>query len=550
MSKITELIRKAPKRFSALAIAVAAAIVVPIAVFAYGPERPTFTAKNPASYVTFNSITDNPQVGDERNFVRIRESGVGDYKDQTDLTPGKVYEVSVYYHNNAASRLNATGEGIAKDTKLRMEVPSIVKPGVNAVLAGNISASNAKPGTVWDEAYGKNTSNGDVVLRYVDDSARVTSLGAVNGAKVPDTLFTTGAHLGYDSLNGEVPGCNEFAGFVTFKIRVDQPNFTLKKEVSVDNGKTWVDGTAKAKAGSTVQYKMTYQNTGTNQQDNVSLRDMLPAGVTYEAGTSQIANSVTKGKYEGTIDGVTTTGYNTGSYQPKGNFFFKFSAKLPTEDKLECGTNTLKNVARVTTNSGYKEDDATVTIDKECKPVVKYSCDNLAIRTISRTEFRFTTNYTAENATFKSVKYTIRNAAGTVVDTKTATTNTLNYTQTTAGKFSVVAEVTFSVNGSDKTVTSNGCKGEFEVPALPNKITVCEIPTKTIITIDEKDFNPSIHTKDLDKCKETPVTPPTPETPPELPQTGVAQDSIAIVGLGALIASIAYFVASRRALNL
>lgn len=551
MSKFTSLIRKAPKRFSALGVMIAAAIIVPIAVLAYGPERPTFTNANPAPYVTFNSITDNPQVGDERNFVRIRESGVGDYKDQTDLTPGKVYDVSVYYHNNASDDLNASGKGIAKNTKLRMELPGVVKPGVNAVLAGNISASNANPGTVWDEAYGKNTTNGDIALRYVSGSAKVNSNGAVNGATLPDSLFTTGTNLGYDSLNGDLPGCYKYSGFVTFQVRVDQPNFTLKKEVSVDEGKTWVNDSVKAKAGSTVQYKMTYQNTGTNQQDNVSLRDMLPTGVNYVAGSSKIANATTSGQYKDTIDGVTTTGYNTGSYQPKGNFFFKFSAKLPTADKLECGTNTLKNVARVTTNSGYKEDDATVVIDKECKPVVKYTCDDLAIQTLSRTQYRFNTAYSAENATFKSVTYTIRNAAGTVVDTKTANTTTLNYTQTTAGKYTVQAAVTFTVDGVEKTVTGNGCKGEFEVPALPNKITVCELETKTIITIDEKDYNESIHSKDLSKCKETPVTPPTtPETPPELPQTGVTENSIAIVGLGALIASIAYFVASRRALNL
>jgi LPXTG-motif cell wall-anchored protein len=138
----------------------------------------------------------------------------------------------------------------------------------------------------------------------------------------------------------------------------------------------------------------------------------------------------------------------------------------------------------------------------------------------------------------------IKNANGTVVDTKTSTSSTLNYTQTTPGKYTVQATVTVTVNGQDKTVTSNGCKGAFEVPTTPGDITVCELATKKIVTIKESAFDPSKYSKNLDDCKETP-----PVTPPELPKTGMGENIVAILGLGALIASAAYYVASRRALN-
>ena len=440
MSKFNTLIARLPKRLMAFVAVIASAIIIPTIAFAYGPERPqTYTYENPAPRVTFNSITNNPQVGDERNFVRIKEDVTGaTYGDNVTLTPGKVYSMSVYYHNNAASNLNASGAGIAQNAKLRMELPGVVKPGVNAVLSGNISASNAIPTTVWDEAYGKNETNGDIALRYIENSATFTSNGAVNGQKLPDTLFTTGANLGYDSQNGQLPGCNEYAGFVTFKFRVDQPNFTLKKEVSTD-GKTWVETTA-TQPGSTIQYRITYQNTGTTQQDNVTLRDILPANVSYVPGSSLIANATTGGLYKATLDGITTNGYNAGSYQPRGNFYFKFSAKVADQAALACGVNTLKNTARVTTSAGYKEDDATVTVNKTCEP---------------------------------------------------------------------------------------------------GKISVCELASKKVITIDESAFDASKHSKDLSVCK---------NLPPELPKTGVSENIVAILGLGALIASIAYYVASRRAL--
>ena len=42
-------------------------------------------------------------MGDERNFVRIREAGNGNYVDSINIVPGKEYEVWTHYHNNAAS---------------------------------------------------------------------------------------------------------------------------------------------------------------------------------------------------------------------------------------------------------------------------------------------------------------------------------------------------------------------------------------------------------------------------------------------------------------
>ena len=67
--------------------AVILALIGVSAANAWGPERTTFTMDKPASYVTFDSITDNQSsesvgIGDERNFVRVRKTG--------ETTPGMV----------------------------------------------------------------------------------------------------------------------------------------------------------------------------------------------------------------------------------------------------------------------------------------------------------------------------------------------------------------------------------------------------------------------------------------------------------------------------
>ncbi len=88
----------------------------------------------------------------------------------------------------------------------------------------------------------------------------------------------------------------------------------------------------------------------------------------------------------------------------------------------------------------------------------------------------------------------------------------------------------------------NDCK---EV-VTPGKIQVCELTTKKIVTIKEADFDSKKHTKNLNDCKDVPATPVTPVTPSELPQTGAASGIAAAFGLSALAAGAAYVVQSRR----
>ncbi|MFZ2126171.1 MAG: LPXTG cell wall anchor domain-containing protein [Candidatus Microsaccharimonas sp.] len=443
MSKLLSLIRRAPKRVTAVVAMIAAAIIVPVAVFAYGPvDRATFTFANPAPYVTFNSITDNPSVGDERNFVRVREKGTqADYDENVSLQAGKTYQVMVYYHNNAATSLNASGAGIAKDVTLRMQMPGEVTANTTSLVSGFINSSNANPTSVWDSANMKNETGDKLYLRYVPASAKVTSNGAVNGATLPDSFLTSGTPLGYDSLNGSLPGCNQFAGYVIYEFVVDKPDFSVEKQVSVDGGKTWSTN-AQTTPGSTILYRVIYTNKGTTQQDNVTVKDTLPANVSYVPGSTLVASAFTGGGYKAASDGVTAAGLNIGSYGPTSNAYVKFSAKVADNATLPtCGVNTLHNVANVITSTGTKEASADVKVNKECQP---------------------------------------------------------------------------------------------------GKITVCELSTKKIVTIDEKDFDSNKYTKDLSKCA---------DTPPELPKTGTTENIVAIVGLGALIASLAYYIASRRALN-
>jgi len=534
MSNIFTIVRRAPKRASALIAIVAAVLIIPATLFAWGPSRQYFTTAQPADYVTFNSIIDNPSHGDERNFSQVRDAASGNetYSDSASLTAGHEYVVYVYYHNNAATNLNASGKGIAKGAYVKSQIPATVANGSTDVKAVSyVGASNATPGQVWDDISFSNTTGSDIALRYVPGSSTIHNFGKSNGMTMSDSIVTTGASIGYDALDGVVPGCNDYAGYVTFRVKADQPNFTVTKQVH-KTGTTGWKKTEALKAGDSVDYLVTYKNTGTTSQNNVVINDLLPKGVTYTAGTTKVANT-TNPSGIAVGDNITKGGINIGNYGPTATAYVMFSAKIDANDALPtCGANTLRNTAKAQTTNGTKEDTADVTVDKTCAPVVAYTCDALAVTRISRTEFKFTTAYTVANATFKNVTYIIRDANGKEVERKTSTAKTLDYTRSTVGKYTVEAVITVTVNGTDKTASSANCKKEFEVPATPE---YCPIPGKEQLP------------KDSPECVATPVTPPA--TPPELPHTGASENILAFTGLGALIASISYYVASRRALN-
>src|SRR3981081_2481322 len=98
-----------PKKVVAVAAGLVLVAGFTAAVHAWSPDRPTFTMQNPAPYVTFNSITNNPDYGDERTFFDGKDAAntaSGGFVDTVNVTSGETVLLRMYVHNNAASNLN------------------------------------------------------------------------------------------------------------------------------------------------------------------------------------------------------------------------------------------------------------------------------------------------------------------------------------------------------------------------------------------------------------------------------------------------------------
>lgn len=490
------------KNHSIISGSVLVAAVAPALVWAWGPSRPSFTIEKPADYITFNSITNNPVIGgDEKDFVGIREVGSNaNWTNNMKVQNGKEYYVRIYVHNNAASNLNLVAENVVA----KLNVPTTTTKTVT--VQGQISASNAKPNTVWDEA--TFSSDNDFNLAYVAGSALFENNG-MGTTKLPDSIVNnTGAKLGYDKLDGKIPGCFQYAGYVTVKVKaqVNQPqektDIDLAKTVrNKTNGeKTWVE-TVNAKSGDTVQFQIHAKNTGSAGIQNLVIRDILPKGLNYVAGSTKLYNTSNPKGLKVSDNIIQNSGINIGSYQPNGDAFVRFDATVSAEQDLTvCGENTLTNIAQASDQKIVKNDTASVKVTKKCETPknTAYKCEALSLNIVRKDEKQITytadTKYSVKDTEFTGVKYVVKNSKGEFVAQKVINNGTkfeITVPNNVNEKYTVISTV-ITKNGENSNVN---CEKSFETktstPTPVKPELVCNNITINQITRTKFEFNTS-----------------------------------------------------------
>lgn len=183
-----------------------------------GPmDRPTFTLQNPAPYITFNSMLGAPAVlngtGDERDFVLLAtdRNDISTITERVVVENGQEVYVLAFVHNNARADLNL----IARNVTASFEIPetSILSGGMHILpVFGHISATNANPVNVWDSA--RFVAAQPFTVEYVPDTAQFAQVGGII------TELENPTAVGGVSL-GDIPGCTEYQGWVTFLVRVE-----------------------------------------------------------------------------------------------------------------------------------------------------------------------------------------------------------------------------------------------------------------------------------------------------------------------------------------
>lgn len=187
----------------------------------WGPLRNLLASDQVSEFPSFNLDKSDEVIGDERGLYGAREDVEppnSPWKFTIDVEPDKTYLLRVYVHNSAADAPGMTAE----DTRISVNLPTCT--GRRIASGAFITSTNAAPSEVYG---GVNfVSDRPFNLVYVEGSARICNNfypcnpARGNGAPISnDFLASPGALIGYDSLNGEIPGGWQHALYFGFKVR-------------------------------------------------------------------------------------------------------------------------------------------------------------------------------------------------------------------------------------------------------------------------------------------------------------------------------------------
>ena len=189
----------------------------------WGPARPTFTIQSPAPYAVLNSITDNPNYGDERNFLTVVPSDkvppAGAYKDVLKVSPGDRLTFRGYYENSAADNFEVTAPSWLQGAAATFSYET--KPTLQKAAYLSIRADNSA--TIWD---GVVLHSEDLfTLKYVDGTARIYNNAhslQVGGYQFhfDDLRSADGMLLGYEVMDGRIRPGYQYDGYIYFEMEI------------------------------------------------------------------------------------------------------------------------------------------------------------------------------------------------------------------------------------------------------------------------------------------------------------------------------------------
>lgn len=328
----------------------------------WGPDREDFTFNNPPSLPTLNSVTDNPDYGNEKNFTLVRKFDSNNrFEDYITVTPGDTYTVRTFFSNNSRGENAASAEGV----KVKAQVPALIEG--SARISGLISSTNMDPSTIWDGAVMNLPDiTQSATLRYVQESARVvlpTQTIPIDGHKL---LSDDGVLIGCDArLDGILLPTSDCSGYVEYELKVVQSNFEVIAVSRIEQSDNELSPYTDVAVGDILEIRIQYKNTGSVQQRNVMLSvQNLPPQLDYISGSALLSNSNSGNKYRKTRDGVVGEGINIGHYSPGASAYLKISAEVTSNKMAEEMPFTIieEDFAQASTDNGVKTTPLQITV--------------------------------------------------------------------------------------------------------------------------------------------------------------------------------------------
>jgi|GEM_PF-525303 hypothetical protein len=446
-----------------------------------------------------NSFVNTPYYGDERAFFDASlDNNTTSFKDvlpnvASNGSSDNEVILRTYIHNNGNQNLNGNGTdgiSVAKGATIRITLPTGTEKNLRA--RSYLDISNPAPGSPAEVTDTAELNDGQAFsISYVPGSAVIYNGAHQGGAPINDSIVTTGAPIGYQDMNGVLPGCFNYQAFVEIKVKINTPKISIKKQVRPIAG----DGTSYVKnmsvaPGDQEHWALTVSDTGTTNLDNSVVYDQLPPHLKVVPGS-------VKWQYvarDGTVQKITQSDtdlfnkyVNFGGLAPGGGYNVYYDTTA-LDDFTGCSVD-IRNIGHTHSDETPADtsDYSDVTITKpNCNPNPPvYSCDLLTLtpgtvdQQTGNATYTLTANASATNATIKSYSFNFGDGTAAQVIAVANGENTISTTHTYApGTYNAGASVTVLTNvGETKTVSSANCMKPVTVSPLPAVLTCVSLDT-------------------------------------------------------------------------
>jgi uncharacterized repeat protein (TIGR01451 family) len=329
---------------------------------------------------------------DVKTFRVANSSQNTDWQNAVSAANGETVSFIVYYHNGI---LNT----VAENTVVKVDLPT--GPASTFQPEVSISADNTAA-TITDTV----TINASQALNlaYIPDTTKIFRDGSQTAENLPDGIVSaSGINI------GNIQGCWDYAGYITFQANLTAPELPKEGKLNIEKmvsnstrdqgSQNWQKQTT-AGEGEFVAFRLFITNPGEATLSEVNVKDILPTGLEYAAGTTNLTRDGTTSTLPDGIvgNGVTIndlkTGVNNGVY-----VIFQARVKI-------SGDATLINTARATSGELSTQDTATVIVAATHTAIPTLTKN---VRNVSRNESQFLDSTTASNGEVVEFKMNAKN---------------------------------------------------------------------------------------------------------------------------------------------
>lgn len=407
------------------------------------------------------------------------------WTDPVSADPGDDIAVLSYFHNGMDNT-------IATNTRLRVDLPSgfakshHLKSYLWSDQTAPITATVVNGQIVGREGLAINLSEIGA-LEYVPGSTKIFRGGAQTGTPMPDGIMTqTGLNI------GDTRGCWEFAGYVTFILRIKTgvTDIRIEKRVAKTGSSDWQTEIS-AEAGQEVAYRIGLRNDGNTVANDVLVKDILPTYVSYVAGSTYLYS---KDKPEGQKldDKLTTSGITLSELKPgyDGIIYIVYKARLANDIPNNICGMALINIARVYfcgSQKGHAE--AKITLKCPAPEEKKLEIDKL----VKNKEGNFVKESVANLNDILEYRIAVKNVGNVKIDDIRVFDVLPEYVHYLPGSTTLNGQTV-----SDQIITSNGLnigsleKSQSAVITLKVKIVGCPPTGDYVLVNTAKAVAPSV----------------------------------------------------------